>query len=50
MPKPTGLDRDSSLEIDKAPGIFDPCREAQTVNEQYTPREAVSPANNQTFT
>jgi len=31
VPKPTGLDRDSSLGINKAPGNMNSCRETQTV-------------------
>jgi hypothetical protein len=35
MTKPTGLARDSSLGINKAPGKCLSCREAQTANGKY---------------
>jgi len=44
MSKPTGLARDSSLGINKAPGKCLSCREAQTVEIQYRAPSTASPA------
>ncbi|CDX49548.1 hypothetical protein MPL1032_100105 [Mesorhizobium plurifarium] len=47
--KPTGLPRDSSLRIDKAPGISFSCREAQTVGSKYRPMVSRAPEKRATI-
>ena len=44
MTKPTGLARDSSLGINKAPGKCLSCREAQTANGKYRRSRTLPPS------